>query len=81
MSKPQQRKPSPCPGGHEIYNFGRPFFNHYLILSLLDLCQGVEKKILKEIQHVQFYNFYLKILFGMGVMKFTISCLLILQML
>ena len=37
-------------GGHEIYNFGRPFLGHqYYIHSLSDLCLGVEKKICKEI--------------------------------
>ena len=44
-----------CPGGHEIYNFGRPFLCHHnYILSLSDLCLGVEKKIFKEIMH--FHN-------------------------
>ena len=39
----------PCPGGHEIYNFGEPFCgHHYYILSLSNLCLGVEKKILKK---------------------------------
>ena len=37
----------PCPGGHEIYNFGRIFLgHHYHILSLSDVCLRVEKKIL-----------------------------------
>ena len=37
---------NPCPGGHEIYNFGGPFRgHHYYILSLFNLCLGVEKKI------------------------------------
>ena len=41
--------------GHEIYNFGRPFLGHHnYILSLSDLCLGVEKKIFKEIMH--FHN-------------------------
>ena len=49
---------NPCPGGHEIYNFGRPFRgHHYYTLSLSDLCLGVE--IFKEIH--QFYTFYPKI--------------------
>ena len=35
-----------CPGGHEIYNFGRPFLgHHYYILSLSDLYLGVEKNV------------------------------------
>ena len=37
------------PRGHEINNFGRPFLGHhyYYILSLSDLCSGVEKIFLK----------------------------------
>ena len=46
-----QRK-NPYPGGHEIYNLGRPFLvHHYYILSLSDLCLGVKKKIFKGIMH------------------------------
>ena len=46
---------TPTPGGHEIYNFGRPFLgHHYYILSLSDLCLGVDKNIFKEIMH--FHN-------------------------
>ena len=34
---------NPCPGGHEIYNFGRPFLGqHYYIHSLSDLCLGIK---------------------------------------
>ena len=37
---------NPCPGGHEIYNFGRPFLgHHYYTLSLYGPCSGVEKFI------------------------------------
>ena len=56
--------------GHEIYNFGRPFLgHHYFILSLSDLCLGVERKfyitiylvylilVLEERIH-KFYTFY-----------------------
>ena len=47
----------PCPGCHEIYNFGITFLgHHYYILDVSDLCLGVEKKNFKEIQ--QFYTFY-----------------------
>ena len=46
---------NPCPGGHESYNFGRPFLgHHYYILSLSDLYLGVEKKFLKEIMHFHY---------------------------
>ena len=37
---------NPCPRGHEIYNFGRPFLgHHYYIFGLSDQCLRVEKKI------------------------------------
>ena len=40
---------NPCPGGHESYNFGRPFLgHHYYILSLSDICMRVEKKFLQK---------------------------------
>ena len=38
---------NPCPGGHEIYNFGRPFLgHHYYILNLSDIYIGGKKKIM-----------------------------------
>ena len=44
---------NPYPGGHEFYNFDRPFVDHhYYIPSLSDLCLGIKKKILKEIIHL-----------------------------
>ena len=47
----------PLPGGHEIYNFGRPFHgHHYYILGLSDLCLEVEEKIFK-IMH-SLYDLY-----------------------
>ena len=37
---------NPCPGGHEIYNLGRPFHGHYYYtLSLSETCPWAEKKI------------------------------------
>ena len=40
----------PLLGGHEIYNFGRPFLgHHYNILSFSDLCMGVKRSIFIEI--------------------------------
>ena len=37
---------NPYPGGHEIYNFVRPFLvNYFYILSLYGPSPGVEKKI------------------------------------
>ena len=45
----QHKNPSPM--SHEIYNFSRPFLgHHYYILSLIDLCLGVKKKIFKEMK-------------------------------
>ena len=49
---------NPCPRGHEIYNFGRPFLgHHYYILGLSDLCLGIEKKIFKEIMHFYYMTY------------------------
>ena len=43
LAMPLQK--NPCPGGHEIYKFDRPLLgHHYYMLSLSDLCLGVEKK-------------------------------------
>ena len=49
---------NPCPWGHEIYNFGRPFLgHHYNIFSLFNLCLGVEKKILKGLMHFHYMTY------------------------
>ena len=49
---PQQR--NPCPGGHEIYNFGGPFLRqYYYTVSLSDLCLG-EETVFKEIMDFHF---------------------------
>ena len=81
MTTPLRKKP--CPGGHEICNFGRSFLGHYNhILSFSDLWLGVEKTIFKKkntsILHCLPQD-YLPL--GVGVMEFTISSLLALQML
>ena len=56
MATPQHK--NPYPGGHEIYNFGRPFCgHHYYILGLSDLCLGVEKMIFKEIMHFYYMTY------------------------
>ena len=72
MDTPQLK--NPCPGGHEIDNFGRPFLGHHnYILSLSVLYLGVEKKILKEIMH--FHNIWPRPSErtpAPGVMKYTI---------
>ena len=55
MTTPQHK--NPCSGGHEIYNFYRPFFSHhYYTITLYGPCPRVEKKNFKEIN--QIYTFY-----------------------
>ena len=47
MATPQHQ--NPFPGGHDIYNFSRPFLgHHYYILILCELCPEVEKNIFKK---------------------------------
>ena len=59
---------NPCPGCHEVYNFGRPFLApHYHILGLSDLCQEVEKEIFKEIMHFQIMTYMIMPCPGAGV--------------
>ena len=58
MTTPEHK--NPCSGGHEIYNFGRSFLGHHYymyLLSLSDLCLGVEKKICKEIMHFHYRTY------------------------
>ena len=56
MATPEHK--NPCPRGHEIYNFGRPFLGHHnYILNLFDLCLGVEKKIFKEIMYYHYVTY------------------------
>ena len=48
----------PLVWGHEIHNFGRPFLGyHYYILSLSDLCLGVEKKVYKQIMYFHYMSY------------------------
>ena len=55
MATPKHK--NPCPRGHEIYSFGRPFLgHHYYILDLSDLCLGVEKTIFKEIMQLHYLS-------------------------
>ena len=50
---------NPFPGGHKIYNFGKPFLGfHYNILSLSDLFLGEKKKILKRNNTFSLYEIY-----------------------
>ena len=56
MATPEHK--NPCPRGHEIYNFGRPFLgHHYCIFGLSDLCLGVEKTIFTEIMQFRYMTF------------------------
>ena len=49
----------PCPRGHGIYNFARPFLDdHYCIPSLSDQCLGVEKKIFLNNHAFSLYDLY-----------------------
>ena len=50
---------NPCPRGHEIYNFVRPFHSHHTYICLLCLfyCLGEEKKIFKEIMHFHYMTY------------------------
>ena len=56
MATPEHK--NPCPWGHEIYNFGRPFLGHNnYIFGLSDQCLRVEKKIVKEIMHFHYMTY------------------------
>ena len=56
MTKPLHK--NPCPGGHEIYNFG---VDSSLViitkLSLSDLCLSEEKKLLTDIMHFHYMTY------------------------
>ena len=53
---------NPCLGGHEIYNFGRPFLCHqYYTLSLYGPCQWEEKKVFKKYSNFIFIYIYIYI--------------------
>ena len=69
---------NPCPGGHEIYNF---LGHHYYILGLSDQCLGVEKTIYFRNTAILHFLPQNSLPLGWGVIKYTISCLLTLQML
>ena len=81
---PSTRKPptqkDTSPSGHEIYNFGRPFLGyHYYILNLSVPCSRDEKREREEILHFHYMTKLHPL--GMGVVKFTNSFFLTLQML
>ena len=67
---------TPCPGSHEIDNFGRPFLGHHnYLLGLSDLGLGVEKKMFKEIMHFHYLTLWPRPCTkppAPGVMKLTI---------
>ena len=53
MATPQHKNPRP--GGHIIYNFGKPFLvHHYYTLSLTEPCPGVEKRIFLLKKYIKF---------------------------
>ena len=55
---PMPQHKNPYPGGHEIYNFGRPFLgHHYYIFSLSDLCLGAKERNSKGIMHFHYMTF------------------------
>ena len=58
MATPQHK--NRCPRVHENYNFRRPFIgHHYFILSMSELCLGIEMKNFKEIIHFNYiYDLY-----------------------
>ena len=57
---------NPCPMGHKIDNFGRPFLGHrYYILGLFNLSLGVERKIFSETSSNN--TFSLSDLYGHGL--------------
>ena len=61
----------PCPGSHEIYNFGGPFLGqHFYPLSLSDLCLGVKNILIKIIYF--HYITYMASHQHIRIMKFTI---------
>ena len=66
MATPLQRHP--CPRGHEIYYFGRPFpGHHFYILSLSQPCPCVEK-IYQE-KHIYRFTFFTPNLTRLGIGK------------
>ena len=50
---------NPCPRGHEIYNFGKPFFFIITTQLVCLIYTWEQRRLFKEIQQV--YTFYLKI--------------------
>ena len=55
MTTPKHK--NPCPGNHEIYNFGRLFFgHHYNTFTLSGLCPSGEKKTLKRNNSFHYMN-------------------------
>ena len=49
----------PQPGVHDIYNFGKSFFDHHHYkLRLFDLCPDVEEMILKRKNAFSLFDLY-----------------------
>ena len=46
---------NPCPGGHEVYNFGRVFLgHHYYTLILSETCPSREEDFLRNTSILHF---------------------------
>ena len=66
---------NPCPGGHESNNYGRLYFGHWFLWTMLCIREEV---LSKDILHFLTQNV---LPLGLDVMKFTFSGLLPLHML
>ena len=79
IATPQHK--NPCPGGHEIYNFVDPSLV-MITIHLVCLNHAPEKRRRLLEKYINFTLFIPKLHpIGMGIMKFTIPCLLSLRML
>ena len=80
-AKPQQK--NPYPEDHEISNFGRPFLGHHNYILNWFVWSMPGSRVKDFLRNTAILHFlsqnYLP--FKWGFMKFTISCLLTLQML
>ena len=78
FSEEDLKHKNPCPGGKQIYNFGRPFLGHHCyILTQSDLSLGLEEKVFKEIH--QFLTFYPKITSPWGWGSWNLQFLIVLS--
>ena len=70
---------NPCPGGHEMYNFGRPFLDHHAILyAQFVWCIPGDREEFFLKNYINFKRFLLKIISpwgGRGSWNFLFSYL------